>query len=173
MLSQLTGIGTGSYLEAHDDGIRGTGQHDIVLGNLSYRLVDDVHLYLLGRELDERIAQRLDRTVGITLHDDVQLMELTQGNTVGDIVKTQGLGGTDRLLALQLHTLIGDVACLLLRLHDMEGITSGWSTVQTEDDSGICRTSLCDALVTLVEHSLDTTVAGSCHHDITHMERTV
>ena len=173
MLSQLTGIGTGSYLEAHDDGIRSTGQHDIVLGNLSYSLVDDVHLHLLGRELDERIAQSLDRTVGITLHDDVQLVELTQGNTVGYIVKTQGLGGTYRLLALQLHTLVGDVACLLLGLHDMEGVTGSGSTVQTKDDSRIGWPCLSDTLVTLVEHRLDTSVASSCHHDITHTERTV
>ena len=100
-------------------------------------------------------------------------MELTQGNTVGDIVKTQGLGGTDRLLALQLHTLVGDVACLLLGLHDMEGVTGSGSTIQTKDDSRFGRSCLGDALVTLVEHRLDTTVAGTCHHDITHMERTV
>ena len=90
-----------------------------------------------------------------------------------DIVQTERLRRAQTLLTLQLCALVGDLTSLLLCLHDVERVTSRRRTIQSEDDSGLSRTSLLDALVTLIEHSLDTTVARTSHHDVTYLQRTV
>ena len=128
-------VGRRPYLETDDDGLRGAGEHDIVFGDLSHSFVDDVDLHLLGREFDEGVGQSLDRAVGITFDDDVELMELTQGEAVGEFVETQRLGGAQALFSLQLQALVGDVAGLLLSGHHMECVAGGGGAVETEDDS--------------------------------------
>ena len=55
----------------------------------------------------------------------------------------------------------------------MEGITCRRSTVETQDDCRLCRLCLLDTLVTLVEHSLDTSVARSGNQVVAHTERSV
>ena len=172
-LSQFAGVGRRAYLESHDDGVGCRSQHHIVLGDLSYGLGNDVHLHLLGRQFDERVGEGLDRSVHVTLHDDVQLVELTQCDAVRDVVQTQRLRGAQRLFALQLCALVGNLACLLLGLHHMEGVTGCRGTVQTQDDGGLGGSGTLDALVTLVEHGLDASVAGSSHDDVAHLQRTV
>ena len=57
-------------------------------------LVDDVHLNLLGGELDERIGQRLDGAVHVALHNDIELLEVADGTAAGYIVEGENLGST-------------------------------------------------------------------------------
>ena len=66
-------------------------------------------------------------------------MELTTCDTVRDITQGQALLSTQALLTLQLLTLVGDFASLLLCLDYVELVTCSRRTIQTEDDSWLCR----------------------------------
>ena len=50
----------GAHLEADDDSVARFGQQHVVLGDLSHSLVDDVDLNLVGRQLEQRVAEGLD-----------------------------------------------------------------------------------------------------------------
>ena len=90
-----------------------------------------------------------------------------------NLLQRQYLGGSEALLALQLHTLVGNGLCLLLGLHDVERVACLWRTVQTQYDYWFCRTGLLYVLVTLVEHSLHAAPCGACYHDVANLQRTV
>ena len=55
----------------------------------------------------------------------------------------------------------------------MERVASGGGTVQTQDDGGLGRTGLLDALVTLVEHGLNLTPGSTCDNDVANLQRTI
>ena len=155
LLSQLACCGRRAHLEAHDDSVGSIGECNVALRDLTYCLVDNVHLDLLCRHLDERVGESLDRAVGVTLNDDVKLLERTEGDAVRDIREGETLLCAQALLALQLQTLVGDVACLLLGVEHVERVAGCRRTVQAEDDSWLSRTCRLYALVALVEHGLD------------------
>ena len=92
---------------------------------------------------------------------------------MGNLLKRQCGGSTQTLLALQLHTLVGDVLCFLLGLHNMERVACLRSTVQSEDDDWLRGSSLLHTLVALVEHSLDASPCSTGNHDVALLERTV
>ena len=120
--------------------------------------MDDIDLDLLGGETDEGVGEGFDRAVHVALDDDVELLEVPEGTTASQLVEGKALLRAGILLTLELLTLAGDATSLLLGLHDVEGLTSGWCAVQTEDEDRCAGASLIDLLVTLVEHSLDTSV---------------
>lgn len=123
--------------------------------------------------LDERVLDSLDGTVHIGLDDDVEFLEVSDSQTATDLLESDVLLGADRLLALQLLTLVSNLACLLLGRQYVELVTGLRRTVETEDRTRLTRANLLDALAALVEHGLDTTVVGAGQHDVAHMERTV
>ena len=100
-------------------------------------------------------------------------MELTARDTMGDVAERQTLLRTQPLLTLQLLTLVGDLTCLLLRVDNMELVTGGRCSVETEDDSRLSRFNVVDTLVTLVEQSLHAAPGCTGKHDIADMQRTV
>ena len=100
-------------------------------------------------------------------------MELTECNTMRDIVETKCLLCTQTLLALQLLTLVGNLTGLLLRIHHMEGVTSRRCPIQTQDDGWLCRHRLFYALVTLIEHGLDTSMTGTGNHHVANLQCTI
>ena len=55
----------------------------------------------------------------------------------------------------------------------MEGITCLRSTVQSEDGGCLGGTYLLYAASTLIEHGLDTSVGGTCQHDVSYAQRTI
>ncbi len=160
-------------VEAHDDGIGSGSEHDVGVADGTYGTMDDVDLDILGGELDERVLDSLDGTVHIGLDDDVEFLEVSDSQTATDLLESDVLLGADRLLALQLLTLVSNLACLLLGRQYVELVTGLRRTVETEDRTRLTRANLLDALAALVEHGLDTTVVGAGQHDVAHMERTV
>ena len=70
-------------------------------------------------------------------------------------------------------TTVSDLTRLLLSLQYIKCITGLRSTVQTEDQYRLGRTSLLHPLITLVEHRLDTSLMSSRQNDISHLQRTV
>ena len=127
--------------------------------------MDNVHLHLLGRKLDERIGEGLDRTVHIGLEHDVEFLEVADGDTAADFLEGDVLGGLDALDTDELLALVGDVLGLFLVVEHVEVVTCGGSTVQTEHRYGSRRPCGVDLLAALVEHSLDLTgIAAAEHH---------
>ncbi len=135
--------------------------------------MEDVDLHFVGGELDERVGQSLDGAVDVALDDDVELAEVADGTAAADVLEGEHLGCAQTLFASELLALVGYLACLLLRLHDVECVAGGRSAVETEDEGGHGRTGLPDALVTLVEHGLDLAEVVAGQDDVAHAERTV
>ena len=135
--------------------------------------MDDIYLNLFRRQLDQRVAQCLNRTVHVTLNDDVQFLEVTQSNTTAQLIQRKDLLRTQALLTSQLFTFVGDFTSFLIAFNNMECITCGRCTVQSQYQSRFGRSCFFDALVTFVEHSLHTSVAGSCQYDVSHFQSTV
>ena len=135
--------------------------------------MNNVHLYLFGRQLNQRVAQRFNRAVHVTLHDDVQFVEVAQCQTAAYFIQCQHLLCTQALFTLQLFTLVGDFTRFLFGLDYMECITCGRRSVQTQNQSRLRRTRLFQTLVTLVEHGFHLTVACTCEHNVTHLQSTV
>ena len=100
-------------------------------------------------------------------------MELTTSDSVRDIRQSKTCLCTQALLTLQLLTLVSNLTCLLFSLHNMEGITSCWCTIQTKDNSWFCWSCTLDALVTLIEHSLNTSPWSTSDNVITNLQRTI
>jgi hypothetical protein len=100
-------------------------------------------------------------------------MEVTQRQTAAHFVERQHLLRTQTLFTLQLFAFVGDLACFLLRFDYVERVASSRCTVQAQYQGRCRRTSLLHALVTLIEHSLHLTVAGTRQHDVAHFQGTV
>ena len=135
--------------------------------------MDDIDLYLLGRHLEERVAQSLHATVGVSLDDEVQLLERAEGDAVAYVGQREACLRAQALLALELLALVGNLSCLLLGLHHVERVAGGGRSVESEYYCGFCRAGFLHALVALVEHGLDASVARSGDDDIAHFQRSV
>ena len=135
--------------------------------------MNNVYLYLLGRQLNQRVAQRFNGTVHITFHDDIQFVEVAQCQTAAHFIQRQHLLCTQTLLTLQLFALVGNFTCFLFCLDYMECIACSRCTVQAENQSRFRRTCLFHALVTFVEHGFHLTVTCTCEHNVTHLQSTV
>ena len=120
--------------------------------------MNDVDLNFLRGEADERVGERFDRAVHVTLDDDIELLEVTQRTATSEFVEGKTLLRAVVLLTLELLTLAGDTTRFLFGLHNVEGLTCGRCTVQTKDQNGFAGACMLDLLVTLVEHSLHTAV---------------
>ncbi len=132
LFGQASCLGTGTHLEGYDDGIRSGGQGDIALADLTHGLVYHVDLYFLGGQTFEGVLQCLDRTVHIALDQQVELLEVAQGYTAPNLVEVHTLHGAQALLACQLFALGGYFSCLLVALHDVEGVACCGCTVQAQ-----------------------------------------
>ena len=173
LLGSLAGLGRRTHLEGDDDSVGGSGEGDIVLGNLTHGLVDDVDGNLLGGELDEGVAEGLDGAIDVALDDDVEFLESALLDATADFVERQVVLGADALLALQLLALGGNLAGFLVGVHDVEGVASLRSAVESEDGGSLSRTDLLDALAAFVEHRFDAAIVGACQQDVAHAQGAV
>ena len=94
--------------------------------------MDDVDLDLVGRELEQRVAECLHRTVHVGLDDDIEFLEVAQCNAAANLVEGHMLLCAQTQLALQLCTAVGDVLGLLLVFGDVEGVASLTSTCKSK-----------------------------------------
>src|SRR5574344_564445 len=100
-------------------------------------------------------------------------MELTTCDTVRNITQGQALLSTQALFTLQLLTLVGNFTSLLFCLDNMELVTCSRRTIQTEDDSWLCRSCRLDISITLIEHRLHTTPRSTGEYDITYLQGSI
>src|SRR5690606_11140600 len=109
LVGQGSGIVHRPYVETDDHGIGGTGQQYIGFGDGPNPLMDDVDLDLIGGQLLEGIRQGLDRTVHVPFEDDVQLLEVAQGDPSSDFVQGDVTLGPNILFPLQLGAFGSDL----------------------------------------------------------------
>ena len=94
--------------------------------------MDHIDPHLFGRELDQRVGESLDRTVHITLDDDIEFLEVADGDTPADLLEGHMLLSLDALDADQLLPLVGDGLRFLLVSHHIELVTGARSSVKTK-----------------------------------------
>src|SRR5436309_8386185 len=97
-LRLLARLGLRLHVEAEHDGARGRGQHDVALVDGADRGVDDLQLHLLGRELLERLRQRLHRALHVRLEDEPQLLDLAGLDLLLQAFQRDAGGGLARAL---------------------------------------------------------------------------
>src|SRR5664279_352191 len=73
VLGELSRSGVGADVEADDHGLRCDREVDVAFADAADRGVDDLHLDLVGRELEQRLRQRFLRTLYVGLDDQRQL----------------------------------------------------------------------------------------------------
>ena len=76
-----------SHVEADDNCVRSHREIRIRLADTPGCRRDDVDLHLLGRELRQRIAERLDRTLHVGLDNDVEGTGLALLHLLQDVLK--------------------------------------------------------------------------------------
>ena len=135
--------------------------------------MDYIYLNLFSRQLDQRVAQCFHRTIHVTLNDDVQFLEVTQCNTTAQFIQCKNLLCTQALFTSQLFTLVRNLTSFLIAFNNMECVTCGRSTVQSQNQCRFGRSCLFHPLITFIEHSLHTSIAGSCQYDVSDFQSTV
>ena len=94
--------------------------------------MDDVHPYFLGRELDQGIAESLDRAVHVSLDDDVEFLEVADGDPSSELFQGDVLLGSQALDSEQLLTLVGNLTGIPFVIEDIESVACLRSAVKTQ-----------------------------------------
>ena len=84
----------------------GLGQVDVRLGDAADAGGDDVDADLLGRQLGERVRERLGRALHVGLEDDLELLDLALLDLVEDVLERHRLVPAQLLLAPRLATVL-------------------------------------------------------------------
>ena len=135
--------------------------------------MDYVHLDFLGRELDERVGQGLDRAVHVALDNHVQFVEVAEGLAAGEFLEGEAHLGAQSLFALELFAFGCDFAGFLFGLEHVECVAGLGSAVEAQDECRGGGTGFLDTLVAFVEHGLDATEVVAGKDDVADAERTV
>ncbi len=136
--------------------------------------MDDVHGHLVGRELQKRVAQRLDRTGHIAFDDQVEFLQaLTLCHAPADLVERDATLLAQHLLTADLLTLLGDRPCFFFVGHDHELVADLGQFVETEHQHRNGGSGGLNAVAPLVEHRPHAATRHASHEGIAHAERPV
>src|SRR5690606_29307588 len=143
-LGGLACLGLGTDVEPDDHGLGDLGQRDVVLVDATDTGVDDLDPPALAFDLSDRVAQCLERTLGVGLDDDVEGGVLGAKLLQQTLETVPGAGGhvlfeTEGLLALG-----GDAAGLPVVLDDLEEVAGSGHVVPAHDLDGGGRAGLLD-----------------------------
>ena len=128
--------------------------------------MDHIYLYLLGRQLQQRIAQGFHRTIHITFDNQVKFFEITDGQASSNFIQCYVFAGTHSLLSHQLLTLVADFASRRFALGHIETLTSGGSSRKAKNLNRLSRANFCNLLTPFVLQNLDTSIMSSCQNRI-------
>ena len=111
LLGQGQGLGVGPDIEAHHDGVRGRGQHDVALGDLAETGMDDGDLDVLGPQLGQGLGQGLDGAVHVGLEHHLELLDRAVSHLLVELFQgypaDAGQGGFPLLLLAHHGDLLG------------------------------------------------------------------
>ena len=88
LIGHLASRRSRTNVKADDDSVRSGSQQYIAIRDSAYSTVDNIHLDILGREFNQRVGQCFNRTVYVTLDDDIQFLEVTNSQTATNLVQT-------------------------------------------------------------------------------------
>src|SRR5690554_4563291 len=155
LFGNLPGRHTRAHLETNHNGIRCSGQHNVRLGYGTYRLVNHIHLNFFGTQFDQGIGQSLNGSIHVALHNQVQLLEVANGNSSANLIEGNVLLGTYPLLTLQLLTLVGNILYFLLTLQHIKLFTGLRCSIKTKNKHRLRGTNRLNFLVALIKHGLN------------------
>ena len=156
--------------EADDDRIRGGGQHDVVVGDISGALEEDVESDLVLVQLLQCMRDRAEGAGDVRLEDDPEFLRLAGLDLLVEVLERgpatplSTLGGRRGLARLDRRP------GLLLVAHDAQDVAGLWDVRQTQDDD--CRRGAGpgDPLALVILEGADASVRLADHDDVTDLE---
>ena len=94
---ELARLRVGARVEADDDRLRREREVDVRLGDAAHRRMHDVDLHLVGRQLGQRLRQRLVAALHVGLDDQRQRLDAGLAHLVEHVLELR------RLLLRELH----------------------------------------------------------------------
>src|SRR3954451_8023486 len=158
-------------VEAHDDGIRRSSEHDVVVGDVAGAFEQDVETDLLLVELLEGVGDGTQRPGHVRLQDDPELLGLTRLDLAVQVLEggaatpLAALGGGRGLAGLDHRP------GFLLVTDDAQDVSGHRDVRQPEDHHGARRTSLGDALAHVVLERPDAAERLADDDDVADLER--
>ena len=165
--------GLGTDVEAHDDGLRGRGQHHVGFVDGAHAAVDDAHANLVVAKLLQRGFDSLHAALHVGLDDQVQVLHLT-GLDLAEQILQRDLG--DRGVGLGLFlglALLHQLAGQLLVGHGVEGSAGGGGLAEAGDLHGDAGAGIGHALPLVAHHGADAAYGGAGDNDVALMQGTV
>src|SRR5690606_16899036 len=156
-LGGLACLGLGTDVEPDDHGLGDLGQRDVVLVDAADTGVDDLDATALALDLPDRVAQGLERTLGVGLDDDVEGGVLGAKLLQQTLETVPGAGGHVLFETEGLLPLGGDAAGLPVVLDDLEEVAGSGHVVPAHDLDGGGRAGLLDLVALIVDEGPGTT----------------
>src|SRR6185437_70311 len=170
LLHRIAGAGVGADVEADDERLGGSRELYVGHRDPAEAAGHDLHLHLLGRELGERLAQRLDTALHIALDEYRDDSRLVLAELREDILGTGRLTGelhvTELALAVERH-----LTRLELALERKKLIAGIRCRGESEHDDRHGRSRLFDRTAVLVEERTHPTEFGAGDDRITQSQR--
>jgi len=130
----------------------------------------DVKLYLRCRKLDERVAQSFNRAVDITLDNNIQFLEVANGNTSSDLIEGNMFLSPQTLFPLQLGPFCCNFLGFAVAFHNVEFVTGLRSSVKTKNDCRGGRPYSIDFCAPFIVHCLYVSVTCAGNHYVTNVQ---
>ena len=171
VLGQLARAGIGAHVEADDHGLRGDREVDVALADAADRRVHDLHLDLVGRELEQRLRQRFLRALHVGLDDQRQHLLGALPHLVHHVLEVRGLALGQLHVAVLALTEGRDLARPALVAEHHELVAGLRHFGQALDLDRNRRAGLGDRLAVLVEHGAHPAEARARQHDVAALQR--
>ena len=142
-------------VESDDNRLAGGGSLHVGKRDVARAGTDDSERNLLALDLTESLDDRLERTLGIGLDDDVELALAFGGHARHERVERRGLRGRKLLLLALAGGFLGEGARALFVEHDAEFGAGVGNARKTRGLDGSGRRSLLDAAAVIVDESAD------------------
>src|SRR5690606_19902204 len=167
------GVGVRPDVEADDDRAGRRRQQHVGLVDRADTPVDHLDLHLVGRELLQRVGQRLHRAVHVALDHQVQPRGLPLREHLPDVRQLDAAAlDAELLLALQALARLRDLR-RAVRVHDQQRVTGLRHARQAEDLRRDARPRLLDVVAPLVQERAHAAVVQPAHERVTHAQRAV
>src|SRR5690606_2561806 len=165
-LGRLACVGLGTDVEPGEHGLGDRGQRDVVLVDAADTGVDDLDAPALALDLPDRVAQGLERTLGVGLDDDVEGGVLGTQLLQQTLETVPGAGGNVLFETEGLLPLGGDAAGLPVVLDDLEEVAGSGHVVPAHDLDGGGRAGLLDLVALVVDEGPGTTGDRTGHEGV-------
>ena len=167
----LLDAGIVADVEADHDRLAGGCGLDVVERDVARAGGDDAQSHLLGLDLAERLHDRLKRTLGVGLDDDVEFTLPFGGHAGHERVERGGLVHRKLLLLLLLGGLLGERARALFVKHDAEFRARFGNAGKTGALDGGRGIGLLDAAAVVVDERTDLAEVLADENGVAHLER--